>query len=88
MYLFTQKSSSNDNQSGVSDIEQKKIKLNRTKIYSGRDIMIPTDELDLCYDGNILSNKEKLLKIGDFLGLKPKLAMRYQITVGIWWIWR
>ena len=28
-----------------------------------------TDELDLCDDGNILSNKEKLLKVGKLLGV-------------------
>ena len=30
------------------------------------------DELNLCDDGNILSNKEKLLKIGNFLGVEAK----------------
>ena len=34
--------------------------------------MILTDELDLCDDGNILSNKEKLLKIGDLLRVEAK----------------
>ena len=31
-----------------------------------------TDELDLCDDGNILSNKEKLLKIGKLIGVEAK----------------
>ena len=44
-----------------SEIEQKKIKLNRTTIYRGRDRMNLTDGLDLCDDRNILSNKDKLL---------------------------
>ena len=28
------------------------------------------------------------LKLVSFLGLKPKIAMRHQKTVLIWWIWR
>ena len=31
-----------------------------------------TDELDLCDDGNILSKKEELLKMGKFLGGESK----------------
>ena len=31
-----------------------------------------TDELDLCDDGNILSNKEKLLKISNSLVVEAK----------------
>ena len=31
-----------------------------------------TDELDLCEDGNILSNKYKLLKIGKLIGVEAK----------------
>ena len=54
------------------EIEQKKIKSNRTKIYSGRGRMNLTDELDLFDDGNILSNKDKLLKIGKLLGVEDK----------------
>ena len=34
--------------------------------------MIPTDEFDLFDDVNILSKKEKLLKIGNFLGVEAK----------------
>ena len=34
--------------------------------------MILTDELDLCDDGNILSNKDNLLKIGKLLGVEAK----------------
>ena len=30
------------------------------------------DELDLCDDGNVLSNKDKLLKIGKLLGVEAK----------------
>ena len=30
------------------------------------------DELDLCDEGNILSNKEKLLKLGKLLGVETK----------------
>ena len=37
-----------------SEIEQNKIKFNRTTIYRGRDRMNRTDELYLCCDGNIL----------------------------------
>ena len=33
-----------------------------------------TDELDLCDDGNILSNKDKLLKIGKLLGVETKIC--------------
>ena len=57
IYQFTRKKSSKKNQSDVSEGEQKKRKLNRTKIYCGRDRMSLIDELDLCDDGNILSNK-------------------------------
>ena len=31
-----------------------------------------TDELDLCDDGNILSNQDKLLKIDELLGVEAK----------------
>ena len=34
--------------------------------------MNPIDELDLCDDGNVLSNKDKLLKIGKLLGVESK----------------
>ena len=56
-YRFTPKSLSNNNQSEVSESEQKKRNLITTIIYSGRDRMSLTDELDLGDDGNILSNK-------------------------------
>ena len=42
--------------------------MNRTTIYRGRDRMNLADELDLCDDEEILSNREKLLKIGKLLG--------------------
>ena len=41
-------------------------------MYIGRDRMNLTDELDLCDDGNILSNKDKLLKMIEFLGVESK----------------
>ena len=31
-----------------------------------------TDEFDLCYYLNVLSNKDKLLKIGKLLGIEAK----------------
>ena len=31
-----------------------------------------TDELNLCYDGNVLSNKDKLLEICKLLGVEAK----------------
>ena len=37
-----------------SETEQKKIKLNKTTIFSGRDRMNLSDELYLCDDGNVL----------------------------------
>ena len=55
-----------------SEDEQDKIKLNRTKIYHGRDIMNLTYELYLCDNGNVLSNKDKLLEIGKLLGVEAK----------------
>ena len=55
-----------------SESEQNKIKLNMTTIYHGRDILILADELDLCDDGNISSNKENLLEIGKLLGVEAK----------------
>ena len=42
-----------------------------------------TDELDLCDDGNILSKSISYLKLVSNLWLKPKLAIRYPIKVGI-----
>ena len=49
-------------------LKRRKVKLKRTTIYSGKDRMNLTDEMDLCDDGNILSNKDKLLKICKLLG--------------------
>ena len=72
IYQFTRKRFSKNNQSDVSDCEQKKGKFNRTTIYRGREIMSLTDELDLCDDGNITSNKDKLLKLGKLLGVESK----------------
>ena len=40
-----------------SEIEQKKIKPNRTITYHGRDILSLTDEMKSCDDVNVLSNK-------------------------------
>ena len=40
-----------------------------TTIYHGIDRMKLTDELDLCGDGNILSNKDNLIKIGKLFGV-------------------
>ena len=51
--------------------EKKKICL-QNNIYCGRDRITLTDELDLCDDGNITSNKDKLLKIGNLLGVESK----------------
>ena len=39
-----------------------------TKIYRGIDRMNLTDELDLCGDVNILSNKNNYLKLVSYLG--------------------
>ena len=55
-----------------SEIKQKKRKLNRTTIYHGRDRMNLTYELDLCDDGNILSNKNNLLEIGKLIWVEAK----------------
>ena len=52
------------------EIEQKKRKLNRKTIYRGRDRIEMTDELYLCDDENILSNKDKLLTTGKLLGVE------------------
>ena len=41
-------------------------------IYRGIDIMNLAYEQDLCGDGNILSNKNNLLKIGKLLGVEAK----------------
>ena len=48
--------------------------MNRTKIYRGRDILNLTDELDLCDDRNILSNKDNLLEIGKLLGVEAQIC--------------
>ena len=55
-----------------SEIEQKKRKKNRKQILRGRDRMSLEDDFDLCDDGNVLSNKDKLLKIGKLLGVEAK----------------
>ena len=55
-------------------------------MYRGRDRINLTEKLDLCDDGNILSNKDKFFEIGKLRGLNPKLEMRYPIKVGIWQI--
>ena len=34
--------------------------------------MILADKLELCDDGNVLSNKENLLKVGKLLGVEAK----------------
>ena len=44
-------------------MEQKKIKFNRTAIYHRRERLSPKDELKLCDDVNVLSNKENLIKV-------------------------
>ena len=41
-------------------------------MYQGRDRMNLIYELDLCDDVNILSNKDKLPKIGKLLGVEAK----------------
>ena len=64
--------------------EHQKIKLKKTTIYRGRDILILTYELSLCYDGIFYLARRIYLKLVGYLVLKPKLAMRYRITVGIW----
>ena len=43
-----------------------------TKIYRGIYRTNLSDELDICGDGNILSNKDNLLKIGKLLGVEAK----------------
>ena len=40
----------------------------------GRDRTSLTDELDLCDDRYILSKKEKLIKIGKFIGVEAKIC--------------
>ena len=52
--------------------EQKKRKFNRATIYRGRDRMNLIYELALCGDGIILSNKNKLLTIGNLFGVEAK----------------
>ena len=53
--------------------------------------MILTDELKLCDDVNVLSNKDNLIKVGRLLGVEPKTwdeipnngwDMAYMETVG------
>ena len=46
--------------------------MSRTKIYCGRYRLSLKVELGLCDDGNILSKKKKLLKIGNSLGIESK----------------
>ena len=46
--------------------------MNRTIIYRGRYRLSLTDEIKLCDDVNVLSNKENLLKVGHLLGVESK----------------
>ena len=55
-----------------SEIKKNKIKLIRTKIYHGRDIINLADEFCLCNDGMFLSNKYKLLEIGRLIGVEAQ----------------
>ena len=48
--------------------------MNRTTIYRGRDRINQTYESYLCNDGNVLSNKEKLLEIGILLGVEAQIC--------------
>ena len=54
------------------EIEQRRRKLSITKMYRRRDILILKDELELCDDGNVLSNKDNILKVGKFLGVESE----------------
>ena len=47
-------------------------KLNKTTIYRGRYRLILTDQLKLCDDGNVLSKKKNLIKVGKLLGVEAK----------------
>ena len=67
-----------------SKIEQKKIRLNRTTIYGGRYRMNLTDELYLFDDGNVYQKEISCFKLVSYLGLNPKLSMRYPINVVIY----
>ena len=58
--------------------------MNITTILCGIGRTNLTNKFHLCDEGNILSNKYKLLKIGKLIGFKPKLATRYPIKVKIW----
>ena len=48
--------------------------MNITTIYHGINRINLKDELDLCDDGSILSNKDKLLKIRKLLGVESKIC--------------
>ena len=55
--------------------EEKKIE--QKKQFRGRDINNLTDELGLCDDGTILSNKDKLLKICKLLCVEAKVTYKF-----------
>ena len=51
-------------------LNKRKENFNRKTRYHGRYRINMTDELDLCDDENILSNKDKLLTTGKLLGVE------------------
>ena len=54
----------------VSESENKRRKMNRKTAFRVKDIMILTEIFNLCDDGKHLPNKEKLIKICNFLGVE------------------
>ena len=59
-------------------------KIEKIKIYRGRDRINLVDDLDLFYDGNFLSENISCLELISYFGLKPNLAMIYPIKFGLW----
>ena len=53
----------------VSESEKKRRILNIKTMFLGKDIISLTDNFNLCDDGKNLSNKEKLIKVCNFLGV-------------------
>ena len=60
----------NKDDSYVSESEKKRIRLNRKTTFLGKYIISLTEIFNLYEDGKKLSNKEKLIKTCNFLGIE------------------
>ena len=71
IYQYATQLLTNNYHSDISEIENKPIILNIKTMFREKYIISLTDHFNLCGDGKHLSNKEKLIKIRNFIGIKP-----------------